>query len=234
MLLRTEAFRSAGEADTVVGFLSSAQVYLSNVPADTISSGSYTPHASCEEVILVIGCRVQGANTITGFTVTINSVAPSEIVAFNTASAGHKTLWMARWRGAPSGTVAITTANGGDWTSLAVVGISLDRDCVEGASVKLEDSASSAATTTGDQTITSEQADSIGIFAVCINEPGTAMTPDATDTYTEIYEDGTTGSDDIRLQVGYRALGAVGSKTFECDWTSSVEWASLLVEYKAV
>ena len=231
MLMRAEAFRSSGEVDTVVNYLSHAEIYSTAVQADTIASGSYTPHASAAEVVLLIFGRVTAGFTITGFTVTIGGVAPSAIVSFTTATASQQFVWMARWRGAPSGTVSITTANLGDWISMITVGVSLDRASVFGGSLSTDHQPSAA--TTGDQTITSEQADSLGIFGVSVSEAAGSFTPDATDTYDERYDDRTNGGVDTRATVGTKALGAPGSKTVEADWTGNGNWASKFVELKA-
>lgn len=214
-----------------VNFLSLAEIYATSAQADTIASGSYTPATGAGEVMIIVFGRVAGGgHTIPGFTNTIGSVAPSFIVTFNSAATGQMFVWMARWRGAPSGTVSVSTTNAGDWTSMITVGLSLDRACIFGATAIVDHQV--PATTTGDQTITSEQADSLGIFGVCTGETAGSITPDATDTYDERYDDRTAGGTDTLASVGTKALGVPGSKTVEADFTSA-NWACKFVELKA-
>ena len=234
-------FPDEAEAGTEVNFLSSAEVYKVDAVAFNIASGSYTPHGSAAEVVLVIAGRPAGADTIGGYTVTIDSVSPDEEVFIEpTGSSAEQNLWIGRWRGAPSGTVEITSIPGdagSQWNNIVAVGISLDRASIFGASTTRADD-DGTATTSGERSFTSEQADSIGIIAASVNRNiEDRFTPNVSFPYTEIYDDtpnvGGQSSADLSAHVGHLALGSVGSKSVQTDWTTADEWAHGFWELKA-
>jgi hypothetical protein len=230
----------SGESDPpVVGFLSGSEVYNEATVNWTIASGSYTPHASCAEVVMCIMFRISSTDETESMTVTINSVAPDEIATFTNPHTTQGGVWVARWRGAPSGTVSITSEPGdssSQWSSLLCYTMSLDTAVVFGDTALVDDDGTTA-TTTGDQTVTTEGTNSLLVFAVWADRDNNALgfAPDGTDTYDERYDgdSGGIGAGGSEGTVGTKSTTTASTAhTLEATWTNAEGHESKLIEMK--